>query len=151
MTGRRRDHDEAGQTTILIVGLAVVLLMTMAVVVDASAAFLRRQSLDSLADGAALAGADAGASGQDVYLNGVDPERLQLFTDSARAGVAAYLRDAHAYADFPGLSWSVRVDPATRTVQVAVHATLKLPFQVPGGPGRTVVGATGSAAVVPDQ
>lgn len=151
MSQSRSSADEAGQTTIFIVGLAVVLLMTMAVVVDASAAFLRRQSLDSLADGAALAGADAGASGQDVYLTGVDPERLQLFTASARDGVAGYLRDSGAYAHFPGLHWSVHVDPATRTVSVSLQAPLALPFQVPGGPGRTVVGATGSAAVVPDQ
>ena len=54
-----RRRDEAGQTTIMIVGFAVVLMMTIVVVVDASAAYLQRQGLDNVADGAALAGADA--------------------------------------------------------------------------------------------
>ena len=146
----RRRRGERGQTTIFIVGLAVVLLMTVAVVVDASAAFLRRQGLDTLADGAALAGADAGASGRDVYVNGVDPERLELFADSARAGVEDYLQRSGAHRRFPGLTYVVRVDPATRSVSVVVRAPLELPFTLPGLPGRTMVGATGSAVVVPE-
>lgn len=146
----RRRGGERGQTTIFIVGLAVVLLMTVAVVVDASAAFLRRQGLDTLADGAALAGADAGASGRDVYVNGVDPERLELFADSARAGVEDYLQRSGAHRRFPGLTYVVRVDPATRSVSVVVRAPLELPFTLPGLPGRTMVGATGSAVVVPE-
>ncbi len=56
MSARR---DEAGQATVLIIGFAVVLAMVVAVVTDASAAYLQRQGLDTLADGAALAGADA--------------------------------------------------------------------------------------------
>ena len=56
----------------MIIGLAVVLLMAAVVVVDASAAFLRRQELDTVADGAALAGADAGSRNLDVlYGEGV--------------------------------------------------------------------------------
>jgi hypothetical protein len=47
--------------TLLIVGLAVVLMTAIAVVVDATAAFLQRQGLATVADGAALAGADAGS------------------------------------------------------------------------------------------
>ena len=41
-----------GQTTLLIVGFAIVAIMMVGVVVDASAAYLRRAGLDSLADGA---------------------------------------------------------------------------------------------------
>jgi uncharacterized membrane protein len=50
----------------MIVGLAVVAIMLIGVVVDASAAYLRRSGLDSLADGAALAAAD-GVQGRQVY------------------------------------------------------------------------------------
>ena len=77
-------RDERGQATVMIIGLAVVLLMAAVVVVDASAAYLQRQGLDTVADGAALAGADAGSRNLDVlYGEGV-----------GRAGPARPGRDA---------------------------------------------------------
>ena len=75
------NHDrssEAGQVSVLIIGLMIVLAMTVAVVVDASAAYLHRQRLDTLADGAALYAADAAATGRETYLHGVEGERLDL-------------------------------------------------------------------------
>ena len=54
-------------------------------VVDASAAYLQRQGLDNLADGAALMAADAGAEGPDVYAGGLDKTRLVLVEAAARA------------------------------------------------------------------
>ena len=48
-----RGRDEQGQVTLLIIGFASILLMAIVVVVDASAAYLQRQGLDNLADGAA--------------------------------------------------------------------------------------------------
>ncbi|MFC6345663.1 pilus assembly protein TadG-related protein, partial [Nocardioides hankookensis] len=66
---RRRDED--GQTTVLIVGFALVLVMAVAMVVDVSAAYLQRQGLDTVADGAALRAADLGATGEEVYAGGV--------------------------------------------------------------------------------
>jgi uncharacterized membrane protein len=146
-----RPRDEHGQTTIFIVGLAVVLLLTVAVVVDSSAAFLRRQGLDTLADGAALAGADAGASGESVYTEGLDAERLELFADSARVGVADYLVRSGAHQRFPGLSYSVSVDTSARSVTVVVRTPLQLPFTVPGAGDTTTVSATGSAIVAPER
>lgn len=148
---RPRRRGERGSTTVLIIGFAVVLLMLVAVVVDASAAYLRRQALDNLADGAALAGADAGASGEDVYTAGIDEERLQLFVDSARAGVEDYLTRSGAFADHPGLQVAVSVDPATRSVTVRLRAPLELPLTVPGSPERATIGATGSAIVSPER
>ena len=56
---RRDDHGQQGQATLMIVGFAFVLAMAVALVVDASAAYLQRQGLDTVADGAALRGADA--------------------------------------------------------------------------------------------
>lgn len=147
----RRRRDERGSTMVMIIGFAVVLLMLTAVVVDASAAYLERQGLDNLADGAALAGADAGASGEDVYTTGVDEERLRLFADSARAGVDDYLARSGAYADHPGLRVAVSVDPAARSVTVRLRAPLTLPLHVPGSPERAVIGATGSAVVSPQR
>src|SRR5688500_19955802 len=101
MTPRRR-RPETGQVTILIVGLATVLAMGVAVVTDASAAYLQRQGLDNLADGAALAGADLGAAGSDVYDGGLGDGRLMVTEAEAKAAVHDYLQLAGAHAKYPG-------------------------------------------------
>jgi Putative Flp pilus-assembly TadE/G-like len=147
--GRRR--DEHGQATVLIIGLATFLAMTIALVVDATAAYLQRQGLDTLADGAALRGADLGATGRDVYEGGVPEERLELTAAQVRQAVGVYLRGTGAYSRYPGLSYTVRVDPASRSVQVSLSAPLDLPLTVPGSPERTVVRASGAAVVGVDD
>ncbi len=77
--------------------------MGVAVVTDASAAYLQRQGLDNLADGAALAGADLGAAGDDVYTGGIGDDRLAVTEAEAKAAVQAYLQRAGAHAKYPGL------------------------------------------------
>jgi Flp pilus assembly protein TadG len=146
---RSHDRDERGQSSLLIVGFAVVLAMLVAVVVDTSAAYLQRQGLDTLADGAALRGADLGATGEDVYQGGVPAETLALTPARARAAVGAYLHDAGAYARYPGLSYTVRVDGDR--VEVRLHAPLDLPLSIPGSPERATIGAQGSAVVGVDD
>ena len=147
MTRAGRGRDEAGQATVLLIGFATVLAMVIALVVDVTAAYLQRQSLGTLADGAALSGADRGATGREVYEGGVPEERLELTAAQARAAVEAYLRSTGAYARYPGLSYRVRLDPARRSVEVTVSAPLDLPLTVPGSPDRTEVVASGSAVV----
>lgn len=144
-------RDERGQTTLLIVGFAVVLMMAVAVVVDVSAAYLQRQGLDNLADGAALVGADAGAQGEDVYAGGLGEDRLDLFEAEARQAVDDYLVQTEAHATYPGLSRTVEVDPATRSVRVRITAPLALPLTIPGSPERASISATGAAAVSPED
>ena len=147
---RRRDRrqDQRGQTTLLIVGFMLVLAMGVAAVVDVSAAYLQRQGLDTVADGAALRGADLGATGEDVYRGGVPEGRLDITADAVRASVRDYLAASGAYAKYPGLSFTVAVDRAASTVSVHVSAPLELPLHVPGSPQVAMVGATGSAVVV---
>ncbi|MBJ7355907.1 Tad domain-containing protein [Nocardioides sp.] len=140
-------RDERGQATVLIVGFAAVLAMTIALVVDATAAYLQRQGLNTLADGAALRGADLGATGRDVYEGGVPEQRLELTAAHARQAVGGYLRDTGAFARYPGLSYQVRVDPATQRIEVSLSAPLDLPLTIPGSPERATIGATGSAVV----
>ena len=142
----RPRRDEAGSVTVLIVGLAVVLLMMAAVVTDASAAYLQRQGLDTLADGAALTGADAGASGDEAYAGGLDSD-LHLDADIARAAVLSYLRRVGAYTRYPGLTAQVSVDATTQRVIVEVHAPVHLPLHVPGSPEQASIGATSAATV----
>jgi Flp pilus assembly protein TadG len=147
---RRGSRDERGTVTLLIVGLAVVLLMMTAVVTDASAAYLQRQGLDTIADGAALTAADAGASGAEAYGSGLDAN-LHLDADVARAAVDSYLRRVGGYTRYPGLAVRVTVDPSRQRVIVEVHAPLRLPLHVPGSPDRASIGATGAATVGVDR
>jgi len=129
-------RDEQGQTTLLVVGFFVVALLLVVVVVDASAAYLQRQRLDALADGAALAATQA-VEGEQVYTDGLG-ERATLDPAEARRHVGAYLRRlGHRDLRF-------RVRTTTDSVAVQVSQLLDLPLVPPGWNGRTTV--TGRAA-----
>ncbi len=148
---RSRSHgrkDDRGQVSVIIIGFALVVLLLVVVVVDAGAAYLKRQSLDSLADGAALYGADAAAGGRDVYTGGVGHDDLDLTAAVASAAARDYLRSAGAYDAHPGLQVSVAVH-GDRVV-VEVDAPVDLPLALPGSPERPIVSATGSAVVRTD-
>lgn len=149
MRRRAEIRGERGSTIPLIVGFAGLLLVAGAVVVDASAAYLQRQSLDTVADGAALRGADLGAQGLEVYAGGLDASRLALTEQAARDAVAGYLTDIGAYRRYPGLTFDVAV--GEERVVVSLRAPADLPLHVPGSPDRPIVGASGSAVVSVDQ
>ena len=142
-------REERGQTTLLIVGLAVVLMMAIAVVVDATAAYLQRQGLATVADGAALAGADAGSRNEpDLYVDGIgDAVRLEQQRAVAEAAVAEHLRAVGAHAEYPGLHWAVTLDPADDSVVVRVRAPLRLPLTFPGTPQTASISASAAATV----
>ncbi len=139
-SARSRESQEYGQTSMLIIGFAVVVLLMVVVVVDASAAYLRRQGLDSLADGAALAAAD-GVQEERVYLEGLG-ERAQIDPTVAQAYAAEYLAAMGAGRKYPGLSYTVQATPDL--VVVRVSAPLDLPFSPPGWEERPII--TGTAA-----
>lgn len=137
-------REDRGTVTVMLIGFFLVLTALTAVVVDASAAFLSRQQLNSLADGAALAAAD-GAQGQRVYEHGLG-ELASVDPQAASAYVADYLAAVGAYDAHPGLSYDV-VSDGTR-VTVTVSAPLELPVVPPGWDSDTrVVGRSG--AIVP--
>lgn len=140
-----RARDDGGHTSVLVIGFATILLLTIAVVINASAAFLHRQGLDNVADGAALQGADLGAAG--VYEHGLGTDRLALSLAAARAAVDEHLAATGAYQRFPGLRAEVRVDPDGQSVTVRVTAPLDLPLSVSSAPRAPRVGATSTAAV----
>ena len=143
-------RDERGQTTVLIVGFAVVLMMGVALVVNVSAAYLQRQGLDNLADGAALVAADAGAASDDVYAGGLGEDRLALLEATAREAVDDYLASTGAGSQYPGLARTVEVDVANRSVRVRISAPIALPLTIPGAPHTATVAAVGAAAVSPE-
>lgn len=138
-------RGEQGSTIPLLVGLAAVLLMGIALVINASSAYLQRQSLDTLADGAALRGADLGAAG--VYGEGLTQERLLQETGAVERVVIAYLESIGADRTYPGLQVTARVNPIERSVTVTLSAPVELPMHIPGSPTEPVVGASSTAAV----
>jgi hypothetical protein len=139
----RRVDDQRGQVSLLVIGMVVTLLMAIAVVVDASAAFLQRQGLDTMADGAALHGSDFGATA--TYGTGIPDGYLTQQPAGVESVVRQYLADIGAHRAYPGLQVDVRA--TDERVTVTLSAPLDLPLTVPGSPDRAVVGATGHAAV----
>lgn len=141
-------REERGSSTPLIIAFMAVILLLVAVVVDASAAYLTHQRLDELADGAALQGADQGAQGSDAYGGGLGSRDLRISRVEAEAAVRAYLRDVGAHADHPGLRAVVRV--VGDRVVVELSAPVDLPLHLPGGPDNPSVSSVGSAVVDPE-
>jgi Putative Flp pilus-assembly TadE/G-like len=137
-------RDERGSITPLIVGFALVVAVLVAVVVDASAAYLRRQGLDSVADAAALAATD-GLQGDAVYTQGLG-ERAEIDAAAARRYVAEYLTGSGAAGRYPGLTWTVSTSATSVVVRLA--APLDLPLRVPGVAQTATVTGTAAAVVV---
>lgn len=141
-----RRRDERGSTIPLLIGLAAVLLMGIALVINGSSAYLQRQSLDTLADGAALRGADLGAAG--VYADGgLTQVRLLQEKRAVEKVVVDYLASVGAFQTYPGLDVDAEVNTADRSVTVFLKAPLDLPMHIPGSPRKPVVGASSTAAV----
>ncbi|GGF57108.1 hypothetical protein GCM10011519_33830 [Marmoricola endophyticus] len=141
MTGRStRRGDEGGSVTPLIIGFALVLAVLVAVVVDASAAYLRRQSLDHLADSAALAATD-GIQGREVYTGGLGAV-AEIDEATARRYAAAFVAASGAERRYPGLRMSVTARDDVVVVRLA--APMDLPLSVPGVSTPRVTGSASS-------
>jgi hypothetical protein len=136
---------ERGSTIPLIIGFTTVLLLAAAVVIDATAAYLQRQSLSALADSVSMIAADEAAKGLEVYGAGLDPERLRLSAREAEDAVADHLRAIGVEREFHGLV-AVTVVVGDQ-VNVTLTAPLDLPLAIPGGPEAPRVTGRGSAAV----
>lgn len=141
--------SERGSSMPLIIAFGAIILLLVAVAVDASAAFLTRQRLDALAEGAALQGADLGAQGADAYVGGLAADDLEISHAEAEEAVRAYLRAVDAAAAHPGLRAVVRVEGDRVIVELV--APLDLPLDLPGAPDRPTVVSVGSAVVDPEE
>lgn len=138
-----RCRDESGQVSVLIIGFAVMLLLAVALVANASSAFLHRQELNSVADGAALHAADAGVA---AALELGEDDRLGIDVGRASAAVVEYLNSVDASRRYPGLRHEVTVT-ADGAVLVRLRASVSMPLAVPGAPSSTAVTASARAAV----
>jgi Flp pilus assembly protein TadG len=133
---------QRGQLTLLVIGFATILLLLVAVVVDASQAVLLRRSLASLADGAALAAVQA-ASERSLYTEGPGTT-LPLDPPATRAAVADYLRRSEGAVDGLRLV-EVGVAPGRVSVTLAAPADLPLIGTVTGDFQGTTVTARATA------
>lgn len=117
---------EAGTITVMTIGFLLFLGLLTVVVVNSSAAFLQRQRLDNLADGAARSAAD-GLSRDVFYREGT----VTLDGSQARRLVSEY-------AGGPGvrIAW-VRTEGDR--VQVRLERTIGLAIAPPGWQSRTTI------------
>ncbi len=120
LAGNSRADD--GSITPLIIGFTLVLVMLVGVVTNASAAFLKRQQLNALADGAALA-ATEGIEGEQVYTHGLSGH-ARIDTRAATRAVLAHLNAAGVR--------GLRHEITAREDAVTVHlrAPIDLPFHL---------------------
>lgn len=129
-----RRADDRGTITVMTIGFLVVLGLLAAVVVNASHAFLERRELDNLADGAALAAADA-LDTEAFYTGGevtVDPAQ-------ARRLVAAYVAGSDARV--------VSVRTTQERIVVRLERPVRLALRPPGMPSTTTVVAEATGAL----
>ncbi|GAA3527637.1 hypothetical protein GCM10022234_26080 [Aeromicrobium panaciterrae] len=113
------------------IGFFVFLALLAVVVVNSSAAFLERQELANLADGAALAAAD-GLSEEAFYRDGADTA-VELDPAEARRLVASYL------AASGGDVGSVAVTSDGDEVHVRLERTITLAIAPPGWDSQTTI------------
>ena len=116
--------------------------------VDASAAYLRRQGLNSAADAAALAATD-GIQGEQVYTHGLG-KRAEI-DPVGRAPLRRGLLRQQRHPRGASRASTTRCETTANTVVVRVVAPMDLPLRVPGvGTDVPVTGTAASVVVVSD-
>ncbi len=116
--------SDQGSVLILGIGLLGVCLLALVVIVDSGSAFLQRKNLYSIADAAALAGAQV-IDLPSYYRQGAT---LATHLDGQAAVVKArsYLKQPELLAEHPGL-----VVDSVSTDGVNLRVDLSIPVQVP--------------------
>ncbi|MFK4728212.1 hypothetical protein ROT00_00840 [Agromyces mediolanus] len=145
-----RCSEERGSTLPLVFGFALLALAVVLVVASASSLYLERKRLLALADGAALAAADAWTIGDAVA--GADGVRITTDGAAMRSAAVAYLTESApsgialvAVESADGASATVRLRGVWRApvssellpieVELEVESTARSVFQVPAEPG----------------
>ncbi len=127
-------RSDKGSVLLLGVGLVALCMLAMTILIDASSAFLQRQRLQALADGAALAGAQA-IDLDSYYVSGA--------SESTRLNSTSVVRAARRHVESSTVEdadvriyrlWSDGVD-----VVVSLAEPLRLPFLDSVFPGEVIV------------
>jgi uncharacterized membrane protein len=116
---------ESGQLTPLVIGFAVIVLLAVTVVANASNAFLHRRSLSSWADGAAVTAAQQVA--EQVVYSGHLGDALPIAEDQALTTVLDYAARNGLTERFEGFS-VVLVDVNDATGAVTVELAARVPL-----------------------
>lgn len=144
---------DSGAILLLTIGYALIAMALIVVAVDASAFFLSRRALASLADGAAVAGTHA-EDGNRIYQVGTGAD-LPLTVDGVRSEVVSYLTARDQAAADSAVSIA-EVGTDGRTVSVSLAQDKPLPFlglvnsitgAFPGGTARIEVTARARAPI----
>jgi uncharacterized membrane protein len=125
-------RGERGSITVMSIGFLILLGALTVVVVNASAAFLQRQELNNLADGAALAAAD-GLDAAAFY----ERRQVVLSSSDVRSLVTQYIADSEARL--------TALEVEGDRVRVRLVRPMDLPLVPPGWVDRTVVVADADA------
>lgn len=133
------NRREDGQITVMVVGFFIVVAFLAVVVVNASSAFLQRQELDNVADGAVLAAADA-LKQDSIYRRGIGQD-APLDVDEARRIVADYL----ASTGDDVAAWRVTTDGDT--IRIHLERQVELALAPPGWRSSTTITADAAGAL----
>ena len=120
----RRTNDE-GSILVLGIGLSLVCVLIATVAINVATVWLARTALDSVADGAALAGAQA-IDRAAIYQEGLSGI-TRVSPSLARAKVRAYLARPEVQAQVHDLKLR-SVSVSGNSVQVAVSCRPAMPF-----------------------
>lgn len=135
-------RDERGSVMLLGIGLSIAALMIVTLAVNISSVWVARHALDSVADGCALAAAQAVDTGA-IYRQGVT-HVVPLDQNLARRYVANYLAAGGVRSRFTDLKVrSVHVYQGR--VRVEVQALAPMPFGYLLGRMRPVIVSAASA------
>lgn len=125
-------RGECGSITVMSIGFLLLLGTLTVVVVNASAAFLQRQELNNLADGAVLAAAD-GLDAAAFY----ERREVVLYESDVRSLVTQYIAGSDARLTV--------LEVEGDRVRVELAQPMDLPLVPPGWMARTVVVADANA------
>lgn len=137
---RRRAPGPAGQASVLLVGALIVALAFVGLAADGSRLLLARRDLQSLADGAALAGASA--LDEAAYRDSAG-SLLRLDPDRARAEAWSVLAAAGVLA-----GTDAEVHATADRVEVALRRRVTMTVLRIAGVGSQTVGARAAAVPV---
>lgn len=138
------DHD-AGQISILVIGMMLVCLLALIVVMAVTSIYLAERKLQAHADNAALAAADS-YRGLDLPDDGAGSPAAELTDASVNGAATSYLTQVGAEFDVDGLTVSAPTGtPDGRTAQVTLDAVAHPPVVAWIIPAGVPISATGDA------
>ncbi|CAL8898584.1 pilus assembly protein TadG-related protein [Kocuria varians] len=140
------EDSDAGQTSIVLIGFALVSLLLVVTVMAVTSVYVGRQQLQSLADRAAGAAADTFTT---VDRSGSGPPTPVLTNDAVAGAATSYLGTVGAFQGVSGLAVGAPTGSADgTTAQVTLTAVVHPPVVNVIVPAGVPISATGDARAV---